>query len=102
MEKVYVLSDGAVLPMDAIQFEGRSWIVPTWLAPLGGSTKRPIRIIAPRLPPGVNLADPDLLQTFLQGVQLPRALLLQGFLPPELERLVEVRENPDIEFDIRE
>ncbi len=100
MDKVYVLSDGEVLSIDAIQFEGRSWIVPIWLAPLGGSKKRPIRIIAPRFPPGVNVNDPDLLQSFFQGVQLPRALLKQGFLPQELERLVEVRENPDIEFDI--
>lgn len=100
MEKMYVLSDGEVLSIDIIHFEGRSWIAPIWLAPLGGSKRRPLRIIAPRFPLGVNLNDPDLLQSFFQGVQLPRALLQQGFLPPELERLVEVRENPEIEFDI--
>lgn len=94
--KITILSDGNILSIEWVTFEGRAWVVPQWHVSPDKQFLRPVRIIAPRFAQGIAPpAGPDILQIFGQ-MQLPQTLLEQGVIPPDIAPVVEVRENPEL------
>lgn len=102
MEEVEVLGKitlpmgAAIVGMDYISWNGRCWLVPTWLVPPDGQTRIPLRLIAPRVAPGFDpLPGPEMLQMF-SSVPLPAATYEQGHVPDNLRNSVDIVENPPV------
>ncbi len=102
MEEVEVLGritlpmGAAVVGMDYISWNGRCWLVPTWLVPPDGNTRIPLRLVAPKMAPGFTApAGPDMLGMFSK-MPLPPSTYEQGHVPGDLANFVEIIENPPI------
>lgn len=79
-----------------INWNNRSWLVPVWMQSPDGKIRRPLRLVGPRFAPGHTCPPgPDVLEIF-QQIILPRSVLEQGHIPPELKPAVEIIENPAI------
>ncbi len=97
MQKVVILSGPNILTVDAIEHEGRAWIVPNWIVSPDKKWMKPLRIIAPRFAQGSKpIPGFEALQHIFGAMQLPESLLERGQIPPGLAQLIEVHENPDI------
>lgn len=84
-----------VLQVDYVIWQNRAWLSPVYLEAFTGE-RRPLRLIAPRFLPGFNPPPgPDVLNIF-QQVTLPMATLEQGFIPAELEPILEIVESPEV------
>jgi hypothetical protein len=87
----------SILSIEWITYNGQAWLVPAWILSPDGKTQRPLRLIAPKFAPGVQpIPGPEMLGVFQQGILLTEALLERGEIPPQLEKLVEILEEPDI------
>lgn len=91
--------DDAVEAIDWIEYQDRAWLVPVWIVAPDRKTQRPLRIIAPRFAPGYKPIPGMAILGHFRERPLPKALLEQGHIPPKLEQVVEVHENPDIYAD---
>lgn len=84
-----------VMPVEYVIWQNRAWLAPIYLEAPNGEL-RPLRLIAPRFVPGFNPPPgPDVLNIF-QQVPLSMATLEQGFIPAELEPVIEIVENPEV------
>lgn len=93
---VHLPIGGEVWLVEWIEYRGRAWLTPLWIASPDGKWRRPLRIIAPKFAPGhTPPPGPAILEIF-QEMPLPASLLEKGVIPEELASLVEVHENPDI------
>lgn len=93
--QIPVKTDKGLRLVDWLEVDDRAWIADVWIVALDGKSQRPLRIIAPKFPAGFAMADREALQIFAK-MPIPESLLFQGYLPPQLAPLFEVRENPDI------
>ena len=95
-QKTFVMVGSAVLQVDWIMHEGKAWLVPEWILSPDGKSQRPRRIISLALAEGhhVDLGEAPL--EYFQGNPIPEYLLDCGEKPLGLEKLFEVRENPEI------
>lgn len=95
--QVFVGTDKGIKSFDWVEIDGRAWIVALGIASHDGKSVLPVRLIAPRAAQGFSIPQgPEMLAIF-QGLQVPTSLLEQGVIPHELAKVVEVRENRDIQ-----
>ena len=95
-QKCTVLVDGSIWDIDWITHEGRPWLVNEWIPSPDGKSMRPRRIISLAIAPGYSIqAGKELLGLF-QKPLLTERLLTQGIPPAGLEKVFEVREEPEI------
>ncbi len=87
---------GAIMRVDYVEWQNRAWIAPIWIETPDRRTRRPLRLIAPRMAPGFAAPPgPEMLQIFTQ-MPLPAPTLEQGHVPYDLRNLVEIVENPPV------
>lgn len=96
--RVAVGSDGGgILKCDAIEYEGKLWLVPHWLdVPAKGVTKprRIIRMDTLRYQP---MKNPAYGVDYILNDYMPKAVL-EGTAPPEQARQYEIVELSEIEI----
>lgn len=89
---------GHVNRCDAIEYEGRLWLVPYWLKALDGTHRKPERMIG--LPPGA-FQPSDASQEFDYVVSAPVPIaVIEGHALPEQSRYTVV-ERPNIRVSER-
>jgi hypothetical protein len=76
---------------DAIELEGRIWLVPKWQQSPGEQFSRPVRIILLTFQHQRNPSGEPF--DVIVNVPIPKGLL-EGRVPPELAHTVVVHENP--------
>lgn len=90
------LADG-IYTMDAIEHNGEFWLVPEWIEAHNKELKMPVRIIRLwGLEHQVTIGGP--FGDFVVANPIPKAVL-NGQIPPELERAYTVIERPDIRIE---
>ena len=96
IEKIVIIVDGQIEKIDTIDFEDRIRLVPNWRESPDRRTMKPLRIIGLAFAEGysMKIERADALKMF-QAVTITKALL-NGLVPEGLEKLFEVRENPEI------
>jgi hypothetical protein len=92
--------DGTIHKCDAIEHEGKLWLVPEWLdVPAQGVTK-PRRIIRMDTLRHQRMKNPAYKLDYVLNDYMPKAVL-DGKAPPEQACLYEIVELPEIEFPMR-
>jgi hypothetical protein len=96
--KVGVGSDGGnIFKCDAIEHEGKLWLVPEWLdVPARGVTK-PRRIVRMDSLPHQPMKNPAYGMDYILTWYMPKAVL-DGTAPPEQASQYEIVELPEIEI----
>jgi hypothetical protein len=96
--KVGIPSDsGMIYKCDAIEYEGKMWLVPEWLdVPARGVTK-PRRIIRMDLLPHQKMSNPGYGMDYVLNGYMPKDVL-EGKASPQQERQYEIVELPEIEL----
>ena len=95
--KTYVMVGPDVLQVDWIMHQDKAWLVPEWIPSPDGKLIRPRRIISLAMAAGYE--SYKLGETPLQWFQsnpIPQSLLDEGKAPAGLEKLIEIREDPEI------
>lgn len=91
-----VIVDGQDARCDAIEHEGRFWLVPNWLEYTQEGLSIPARAIGLRSIPHIQMKpDANVDYDLLIGVSLPKFLFDDAPLPPKA-RGYEILEKPDI------
>jgi hypothetical protein len=91
--------DGKIYKVDAIEHEGKLWLVPHWLdVPAQGLTK-PARLIRMDVLPFQRMTNPAYGADFVLNAPVPKALLEPNTPRQEVPGF-EVQELPEISFPI--
>ncbi len=82
-----------ICKIDAIEYDGKIWLVPEWLDKLGEGWSMPVRIICLDTLQHQRIAsgNPD----FVVNNPIPKSVL-DGKIPPQSDTLYVVVENPNI------
>lgn len=88
---------GHLSQMDTIEFEGRFWLVPSWLTNQTERYETPVRIICLSSLPHERASG--IAADFVLTGQLPR-VVVEGRVPQEIESVYKVIDRPDIRFPI--
>ena len=98
-QKTRVIVDGQISDVDWIMHEGKAWLVPEWRISPDGKSMQPSRIISLALALDYKDYKKDLgevpLVWFLTN-PIPKSLLDRGVPPRGLEKVYEIREEPEI------
>lgn len=95
--KTNIMVDNHILEIDWIMHEDKAWLVPDWLLSPDDKSMRPLRIISLKMAAGFEgykLGEAPL--QWFQSNPIPKSLLEDGIAPPGLEKVFEIREEPEI------
>jgi hypothetical protein len=90
--KTMVAVGNTINKMDTVEFEGRYWLVPSWLVSPDGKWQRPVRIICLSSLEHQNLGNGE----FVLTLPLPAALAANQIDPPSPIDGFLVLEQPQI------
>jgi hypothetical protein len=90
---------GAIQECDAIEYDGKLWLVPQWLDEPGSGTTKPRRIIRIDSLPHEPITNPAFGLDFILSGPLPKAVL-DGVATPEQAAQYEIVELPEIEISM--
>lgn len=79
-----------------IMFEGKAWLAPDWILSPDGKSMKPLRIISLALAHGHKMDLGEAPLAYFRSNPIPRCLIDDGVVPPELEKVFEIREEPEI------
>jgi hypothetical protein len=96
VKKTPVIVDGEILSMEWIMHQGKAWLVPYWLLSPDDKLMRPVRIISLAVAHGHNMDLGELPLAYFQSNPIPKCLIDDGVVPPELEKVFEILEEPGI------
>lgn len=85
---------GDTLNVEYINWQNRSWLVPSWIDLIDKNVKMPMRLIAPRFVAGhTPPAGPEILNIFTR-LRLPEIVLDPNHKLAELAPLIDIIERP--------
>lgn len=100
---LYAFTDaelGKIFKCDTIEFEGKFWLVPTWLENIAEGTIKPERIICLDYLPHKRTSSGSPAD-FILNRPIPKCVF-DGEIPAEATFRFDIIEHPDISIDIQE
>lgn len=96
-QKTLVLVEGGeIWEIDWITHEGKAWLVPEWNLSPDDKSMQPSRIISLALAHGIKMDLGEAPLVWFRSNPIPKSLLEHGVAPPGLEKVFEIREEPEI------
>jgi hypothetical protein len=95
--RITAILDGEIHHIDWVMWEGKAWLVSSWILSPDGKSMRPARIVSMRLAQGYHGDLGEAPLRFFEQEPISSDLLHKGLIPTGREKLYEVREAPPID-----